>query len=46
MVLNFAYFSVFARAVLALNRVGNELYMEPSDFGVSSVEFHKIQGSF
>ncbi|VIO92163.1 Rad9 family protein [Brugia malayi] len=27
-------FKIFARAILALNRVGNELYMEPSDFGL------------
>ncbi|EFO20483.2 Rad9 family protein [Loa loa] len=34
MVMNFSHISVFARAILALNRVGNELYMEPSDFGL------------
>ncbi|VDM95095.1 unnamed protein product [Thelazia callipaeda] len=28
-------FKVFARAVLALNRVGNELYIEPSEFGLT-----------
>lgn len=28
-------FSVFGRAVLALNRVGDELYMEPNVEGVS-----------
>ncbi|VDK81186.1 unnamed protein product [Litomosoides sigmodontis] len=27
-------FKIFARAILALNRIGNELYMEPSDFGL------------
>ncbi|VDK67946.1 unnamed protein product [Onchocerca ochengi] len=27
-------FKIFARAVLALNRVGNELYMEPNNFGL------------
>ncbi|KAM3723188.1 Cell cycle checkpoint protein [Dirofilaria immitis] len=28
-------FKIFARAILALNRVGNDLYMEPSNFGLA-----------
>uniref|UniRef100_A0A0R3S3S2 Cell cycle checkpoint control protein RAD9A n=1 Tax=Elaeophora elaphi TaxID=1147741 RepID=A0A0R3S3S2_9BILA len=27
-------FKIFARAILTLNRIGNELYMEPSDLGL------------
>ncbi|VDP15456.1 unnamed protein product [Onchocerca flexuosa] len=27
-------FKIFARAILALNRIGNELYMEPNNFGL------------
>lgn len=44
MVLNVSHISVFARAILALNRVGNELYMEPSNFGVSLLKISEKQG--